>query len=179
MINIYGKGGHARMIASVLNESFTFYDDDDYKMANPNHLWIIAIGDNLNREKVAKRLNGFKFVTVYDSSAYIGKQHTIGSGVFISPGVVIQNDVTIGDHSIINTSASVDHDCEIGSYVHIGPNSTLCGAVVIGDGTFIGAGSTIIPGIKIGKNCIIGAGSVVVRDIPDGSKAYGNPCKIK
>jgi acetyltransferase-like isoleucine patch superfamily enzyme len=48
----------------------------------------------------------------------------------------------------------------------------------VGEGTWIGAGAVVIPGIRIGKNCIIGAGSVVVKDIPDGVKAYGNPCKI-
>ena len=32
--------------------------------------------------------------------------------------------------------------------------------------------------LNIGKNCMIGAGSVVVKDIPDGVKAYGNPCRV-
>ena len=33
MINIYGKGGHARMIASLTEEAVSFYDDSDYYKA--------------------------------------------------------------------------------------------------------------------------------------------------
>jgi len=51
--------------------------------------------------------------------------------------------------------------------------------VYVGEGTWIGVGTTIIQGIRIGKNCFIGAGSVIVKNIPDNSKAYGVPCKIR
>lgn len=36
----------------------------------------------------------------------------------------------------------------------------------------------VLPGVTIGDNCVIGAGSVVVRDIPAGSMAAGNPCRV-
>ena len=93
-------------------------------------------------------------------------------------GAIVQSCVQVGKHSIINTGASVDHDCVLGDFVHVSPHATLCGNVSVGEGTWIGAGAVVIPGICIGKNCIIGAGSVVVKDLPDGVKAYGNPCKI-
>lgn len=177
MINIYGKGGHARMIASLLEHTVLFYNDEDYYRAG-NHPWFIGIGDNGNRKKVADRLKGSEFVTV-NLGTYVASDVQLGVGILIAPGAVIQNGVTLGDHVIINTSASVDHDCEIGDFCHIAPNSTLCGAVKIGPGTIIGAGSVVLPGIEIGENCIIGAGSVVTRNIPSNSKAYGNPAKIK
>lgn len=177
MINIYGKGGHARMIASLLKETVSFYDDTDYYKAK-DHPWIIGIGDNGNRKKIAERLKNVEFVNV-DMGIYVASDVKIGIGTLIAPGSVIQNTAFIGNHVIINTSASVDHDCEIGNYCHIAPNSTLCGAVKIGTGTIIGAGSVVLPGIEIGENCIIGAGSIVTKNIPSGSKAYGNPAKIK
>jgi len=177
MINIYGKGGHAKMIASLLNETCLFYNDHDYEKAD-NYPWVIAIGNNQDRKKVVTfNLSNANFIVV-NAGLYIAAD-TIEEGVQISPGAVIQNGVIIKKHSIINTSASIDHDCIIGEYCHIAPNTTLCGAVEIGDGTLIGAGSVILPGIKIGSNCIIGAGSVVTKNIPDNSKAFGNPAKIK
>ncbi len=36
----------------------------------------------------------------------------------------------------------------------------------------------ICPGVSIGENSVIGAGSVVTRDIPAGSVAAGNPCRV-
>ena len=50
--------------------------------------------------------------------------------------------------------------------------------VTIGDNVWIGGSVTILPGIKIGDNVTIGAGSVVVNDIPSGSVAVGNPCRV-
>ena len=35
-----------------------------------------------------------------------------------------------------------------------------------------------MPGVTIGDNVVIGGGSVVVKDIPSGSVAVGNPCKV-
>jgi sugar O-acyltransferase (sialic acid O-acetyltransferase NeuD family) len=180
MINIYGKGGHARMIASLIEAETTLYDDSDYQQAEGKY-WIIGIGDNNNRKKIAERLKGSNFILINtgNTGTYVAADIEIGIGVVIAPGSVIQNNVSLGNHVIINTSASVDHDCVIGDYCHIAPNSTLCGAVKIGQCTIIGAGSVILPGIEIGENCIIGAGSVVTKNIPSNSKAYGNPAKIK
>ena len=36
----------------------------------------------------------------------------------------------------------------------------------------------VCPGVTIGDDCVIGAGSVVVNDIPAGSVAVGNPCRV-
>jgi sugar O-acyltransferase (sialic acid O-acetyltransferase NeuD family) len=177
MINIYGKGGHARMIASLLEYSVLFYDENDFLEAK-NHPWIIGVGDNESRKKISEKLKHVDFINI-DLSTYVGSDVKIGLGTLIAPGTVIQNAVIIGKHTIINTSASVDHDCEIGDYCHIAPNTTLCGAVKIGDGTMIGAGSVILPGIRVGESCIVGAGSVVTRNIPSHSKVFGNPGKIQ
>ena len=35
-----------------------------------------------------------------------------------------------------------------------------------------------MPGVTIGDNVVIGGGSVVVKDIPSGSVAVGNPCRV-
>lgn len=176
MVNIYGKGDHAKMIDSLFIENSFFYNDLDYKQAK-DLPWIIGIGDNVSRKRVASRLHGKDFINI-SVATYTSATARFGVGVVIAPGTIIQNNVIIGNHVIINTSASIDHDCEIGDFCHIAPNSTLCGNIKIGNGTLIGAGSVILPGIKIGENCVIGAGSVVTKNIPSNSKAYGNPAKL-
>ena len=50
--------------------------------------------------------------------------------------------------------------------------------IVIGNNVWIGAQVCVLPGVTIGDNCVIGAGSVVNKNIPAGSLAAGNPCRI-
>lgn len=50
--------------------------------------------------------------------------------------------------------------------------------ITIGNNVWIGAQVCVLPGVTIGDNCVIGAGSVVTHDIPAGSVAVGNPCRV-
>jgi maltose O-acetyltransferase len=48
----------------------------------------------------------------------------------------------------------------------------------IGSDVWIGGGAIILPGVRIGARAVIGAGSVVTRDVPEGTFAAGNPCRV-
>lgn len=50
--------------------------------------------------------------------------------------------------------------------------------ITIGNNVWIGANVCVLPGVSIGDNCTIGAGSVVNKDIPAGTLAVGNPCRV-
>lgn len=50
--------------------------------------------------------------------------------------------------------------------------------ITVGNNVWIGANVSVLPGVTIGDNCVIGAGSVVTKDIPAGSLAVGNPCRV-
>ena len=190
---LYGAGGHAKVILDILEaqgyEVAGVVDDNSaltefmgkpvlhgVKEVSPV---IISIGLTGTRRKVVEKLNP---TTVYGTaihpSAIVSPHATIEEGTVVMQGAIVQTGAQIGKHCIINTGASVDHDCILGDFVHISPHATLCGDVKVGEGTWIGAGAVVIQGIRIGKNCMIGAGSVVCKDVPDGVKAYGNPCKI-
>jgi len=180
MTNIYGKGGHAKVVNSVIKfpKKVMYWNDDDYNDRIKGY-WIIAIGNNQNRKKIAEKLGNVEYLTVISETSIISGNSEIDQGSQILHGAVIQIGTKIGKHCIVNTAASIDHDCILEDFTFVGPNATLCGGVKIGEGSFIGAGATILPYVKIGKNCMIGAGSVVTKDMPDNITAYGNPAKIK
>ncbi len=187
---LYGASGHAKVIIDILRangiEVKALYDDNEalQELAGRPVLHtsdiqgplIISIGNNGIRRRIAERLK-VDFASAVHPSAIVSPSARIGEGSVVMQGAIIQAEAHIGRHCIVNTGASVDHECRIGDYAHISPHATLCGNVQVGEGTWIGAGAIVIPGIRIGRDCVVGAGAVVIRDLPDGVKAVGNPCK--
>ena len=116
--------------------------------------------------------------------------HTkIGSHVFINFNFTVQDDVevTIGDHCDFGPNVTIvtpvhpmiaaerlqmlDDQGKPGRFCYGKP-------VHIGNNCWIGASVVFCPGVTVGDNCVIGAGSIVTRDIPAGSFAAGNPCRV-
>lgn len=97
-----------------------------------------------------------------------GKGIRIGDRVLIGAGVLI----TDSDHHVVD---SVDSDPRRFKGLPV-PESDA--EVVIEDDVFIGARTIVLKGVKIGKGSVIGAGSVVTSDVPAGSMAGGNPCRV-
>ena len=192
---IYGASGHSKVIVEILERSGSIikglYDDDankkslfNYSVSNQismlelqNVNWIIGIGNNAIRKKIADR-NTLNLGIAIDESSNISKRTQIGRGSVVMPGASINSSVIIGEHAIINTNSSIDHDCVLENYTHVSPNATLCGGVSVGEGTHIGAGAVIVPGIKIGNWANIGAGAVIIKDVPDYATVVGNPGRL-
>lgn len=188
---LYGASGHAKVIIDILRanqiEINGLVDDNPniqellgipvLHQSNGLSLFIISIGNNQIRKKIAEQLKT-SFGKAIHPSAIISPNSMIDEGTVVMQGAIVQSCATIGKHCIINTGASVDHECVIEDYVHISPHATLCGNVHVGEGSWVAAGSVVLPGVKIGKWSVIGAGSVVAKDIPDGVLAVGNRCKV-
>jgi maltose O-acetyltransferase len=84
---------------------------------------------------------------------------TIGSNVFIGPGVHIYT-ATHPTNAVERQTVEFAKPVSIGNDCWIGGNTVICPSVTIGDG------------------CTIGAGSVVTKDIPENSLAVGNPARV-
>lgn len=195
MIYLYGASGHAKVVIEILEKRNQMISglvdaDPDKKdlLGYPVFVqlpqvsikelrWIICIGNNPIRKKIAQQIEG-EFTSAIHLSANISPRSTIGHGSVIMSGVCVNCDTMIGSHVILNTSCCVDHDCHVQNYVHISPNAALAGNVSIGEGVHIGMGASIIQGIKIGKWATVGAGAVIIEDVPDYAVVVGNPGKI-
>ena len=201
---IIGAGGHAKVIADIIEKSgdivYGFLDDNLEKgteIAN-NKQWqvignleeisslaksnsdlefIIAIGNNEIRKKIANQTPYIKYYTAVHPNTSIGIDVSIGEGTVIMANACINVSAKIGKHCIINTGAIVEHDNQIGDYVHISPNVILCGTVKVGEMSHIGAGSVVKNNINIINNCVIGAGTVVVKDINEKGTYIGTPAR--
>ena len=196
---LIGYSGHGYVVAeAALEAGMTLigYSDRDAVINNPFNLeylgfeknenftgwkldasFIIGIGDNTIRQKIADMVtgNGKELAVVISKSAAVSGTAKIGKGVFINRNVAINALAEIGDNVILNTGCIIEHECILGSAVHIAPGAVLAGNVRIGERSFVGANSVIKQGVTIGKDVTIGAGTVIIHDIPDGKKIVGNP----
>ena len=76
--------------------------------------------------------------------------------------------VSIGDYSVIGAESALLTHCPIKG----------AAACTVGQYVYLAFGVLVLPGVSIGDYSIIGAGSVVTKDIPAGSIAAGNPCRV-
>ncbi len=192
---IIGAGGHAEVIVDIAQKNgykdIAFVDDikttcmgfrvigkidDINKLDDSKTDFVIGIGNNEIRKKIAEKYN-VKYVALIHPSAQIGIGVTIGVGTVIMPLAVINAEATIGFHCIINSGAVVEHDNMLDNYVHISPKAALGGTVRIGELTHVGIGAVVINNIDVCENCKIGAGAVVVRNIEKSGTYAGVPAK--
>lgn len=204
---VIGSGGHAKVIIDIILQRNKILDDnlkiigildDKYNedkkieifetsvigkiekiLELPEDIYyIIAIGNNSVRRKIAEKYSDKKFITLIHPKAIIGEKVNIEDGTVVMAGSIINSYTKIGKHCVLNTRSIIEHDNTIEDYVHISPNATLCGGVTVGEETWIGTGATIIQEKKIGKKVMVGAGSVIVKDLQDKIKVISVTAKI-
>lgn len=191
-MNIYGASGHAKVIIDIIKSKaievdYVLDDDPDvkeiagYKVDHKiepemlKNLTILAIGNNLIRQKLARKFQGEFHPAVAHNSSVVSNSAQLGHGTVVMANASINAAVNIGAHCIINTAAVVEHDVVLEDFVHISPGAILTGDVRVKEGTQIGAGAIVIPGVEIGKWAIVGAGAVIIEDVPDFAIVVGNP----
>lgn len=94
---------------------------------------------------------------------------TIGNNVFFGPNCTLATPL----HPYLPSERNIRQKAD-GTLYDLEYGAPIC----IADDCWIAANVTICGGVTIGKGCVIGAGSVVTRDIPSGSLAAGNPCRV-
>ncbi|HEX5184300.1 MAG TPA: acetyltransferase [Allosphingosinicella sp.] len=192
---IFGKGGHARVIRSLLpHAEFRFVVDRD---PAPGDLpqadffadggsaaegcdLFIGIGDDHARRLLFDRLKalGLDIASCIAPTAWVAPGATLGEGVFLGPGATICAGSRIGDNVIVNTHGAVDHDCAIGADTQIAPGATLGSHLKVGRACYFGMKSCVLPRLEIGDGARIMAGALVVRPVPAGVLVGGSPARV-
>jgi sugar O-acyltransferase (sialic acid O-acetyltransferase NeuD family) len=157
-----------------------FERDSTIKVWQEESVFILGIGDNDIREKVAELLRSKekRCLKLVHPGASVSHFTSIGAGTFVARGVLVNPMSYIGENVILNTGSVVEHDCRIGDGSHIAPRAVLAGNVSTGKKVFIGANAVVKQGVRIGSGAIVGAGAVVLRNIGPNEIWAGNPAKL-
>lgn len=130
----------------------------------------IAIGDNAERYKAAKRVAdaGWKAATVIHMSAYVSWEIEMGEGSFVGPHVTISPNVIIGPHTLINTRACIGHHATLGAFSQLSLGASILGHGHIKRGSMVGAHSVVMAGVTVGAWATVAIGTPVLMDVKPG-----------
>lgn len=206
-IYLLGGGGHASVLVDMLKHNgiaitaicdpqidqarkafsdIAWLDNEDFlfKIDASTIVLVNALGslpNNAIRKKIFNKFftQGYRFASVVSKHALISPFATLGHGVQVMPGAIVQTGAQIGDNTIINSGVIVEHDCIIGKHNHIAPGVTLSGEVITGDDVHIGTGAVIIQGISIGDASVIAAGAIITKSIESEKIVFGARANIQ
>ncbi|MBR6089509.1 MAG: NeuD/PglB/VioB family sugar acetyltransferase [Anaerolineaceae bacterium] len=199
-IIIYGAGGHAKTVISLLRlldwKIEGIIDDSVVPgtlvsgaevLGNAGLLPEIrsrgienavnavgGIGNYAVRWNIFSRLKsfGFSFPTIIHPTAFVEDTVTIADGVQVLAQSYISSESTIGFGTLINAGVIISHDGKIGKCVNLSPGALLAGEVTVEDFAQIGMGATVNLGIKIGSGARVGNSATVKGDVPANGRVY-------
>lgn len=120
--------------------------------------------------------------------ARIGRQCSLGQGVYVG------NRVVIGDRVKIQNNVSLYDNVTLEDDVFCGPSMVFTNVynprahvsrkdeyrnTLVRRGATLGANCTIVCGVTVGEYAFVGAGAVVTRDVPPHALMVGVPARQK
>lgn len=132
----------------------------------------------VDRWQKAQALGFGEGSSIYDSTLVLGDVF-VGKNTWIGPFTVLDGSggLRIGDNCSISAGVQIYTHDTVQWAISNGIAKPEHAATRIGDCCYIGPNTIISKGVVIGDGCIIGANSFVNRDIPNGKKAWGTPCR--
>jgi acetyltransferase-like isoleucine patch superfamily enzyme len=142
----------------------------------------VSVGDLLTERSDNAAMYGFgEGSTMYDDVLVLGNV-TVGRHTWIGPGCILDGSgggLAIGDFCSISSGVQIYTHHTVNRSISLGVAPIDYAPTRIGNGVYIGPNTVLQMGLAIGDKVVIGANSFVNRDIPTGSKAYGNPARIQ
>jgi acetyltransferase EpsM len=138
-----------------------------------------GVGLDTPRPAIAARfaLDSRRWATVIHARASVSPVASLGPGVVVMAGAIVNAGATVAEHAILNTGCVVEHDVQIGAFTQVSPGAIIGGAAIIGEGSYLGLGCGVRDHVRIGRGVMVGMGAVVVGDVSDRDVVVGCPAK--
>ena len=185
---LFGYGGHAKEVASQIDDSIVFFVDDKYadgiskpiSTFDPNeYMMMVAVADSKDRYDIVQRLpKETKYFTyIHPTALIMSDDIKIGDGTFIGAYSILTTNINIGNHALLNRGNHIGHDTNIGSYFSAMPGAIVSGNVTIYDMVYMGTNSSIKEKLSIHSLVTIGSNAAVVKNIESSGTYVGVPVK--
>ena len=185
---LFGYGGHAREVASQIDQEVIFFVDDEYandiakpiSQFNPEeYVIMVAVADSRDRFDIVQKLpkETQYFTYIHPTVLIMDGNIELGEGSFIGANSILTTNIKIGKHAILNRGNQIGHDCIIGDYFSAMPGAIVSGNVSIHDLVYMGTNSSIKEKLSIHSLSTIGMNSCVVKSIKDSGVYVGTPAK--
>lgn len=152
----------------------------DKMMSEPPFSFVLAIGSNKVRCKLAEQLSGAGHcpVSIIHPTATVSQTAKVEEGAYIGADAFIGPHVVVGSHAIVNVHTSIGHDAKIGAFSQICPGARVSGYVKIDQGGFLGSNASVAPHLRMGEWSCLSANSFLHRSIPSRVLAVGVPARV-
>jgi len=185
---LFGYGGHAREVASQIDQEVIFFVDDEYandiakpiSQFNPEeYVIMVAVADSRDRFDIVQKLpkETQYFTYIHPTVLIMDGNIELGEGSFIGANSILTTNIKIGKHAILNRGNHIGHDCEIGDYFSTMPGSIISGNCKIYDCVYVGTNASVKEKISIHSFTTIGMNAAVVKDITESGIYVGTPAK--
>jgi len=185
---LFGYGGHAREVASQIDQEVIFFVDDEYandiakpiSQFNPEeYVMMVAVADSRDRFDIVQKLpkETQYFTYIHPTVLIMDGNIELGEGSFIGANSILTTNIKIGKHAILNRGNHIGHDCEIGDYFSTMPGSIISGNCKIYDCVYVGTNASVKEKISIHSFTTIGINAAVVKDITESGIYVGTPAK--
>lgn len=131
---------------------------------------FIAIGNNVKRADMYKRLRGHDFPALIDPKAQISPTTEFKHGSFIGAGAVVQVGADLGKFVLLGSNSVICHDAVLGDFVNVGPGTVIAAGVKVGASSSFFANSSTMPWITLGEGVTVSCGTGVKSDTPAGAE---------
>lgn len=146
------------------------------------NMLVFAIGahemNTVRRDRfISAKQRGYEVSTYISSRALTWPDLSLGEGVLVFEGAIIQPYARIGGNTAIRSGVHLSHHVTVGDHCFIGPGACLGGGAVVQDRCFIGLNATVSNGVTLAEGCVIGAGAAVMADTEPDGVYVGVPAK--
>lgn len=131
---------------------------------------FVAIGNNVKRADMYKRLRGHDFPALIDPKAQVSPTTEFKHGAYIAAGAVVQVGTELGKFTLVGSNAIVGHDAVVGDFVNIGAGTVVAGGVKVGHSVSFFSNVATMPWITIGDGATISCGTAVKADVAAGAE---------
>ncbi len=141
---------------------------------------VLPFGDYISDRWDKARFLGFgKDASIYDSAHVFGDV-SVGKETWIGPFTILDGSggLVIGEYCSISAGVQIYTHNSVEWAVSGGKCETTYAETIIGDRCYPGPNTIVSCGVSIGDGCVVGANSLVTKNIPQGSKAIGTPCRV-